>query len=87
MLDTRYFRSELKRDCRKYFGIKRNIPNTYEGATVLGDAQWKWLSDELEKEADLRVIVSSIQLVNTFHTFEKWGNFPSDRKKFFDLIK
>jgi|JI9StandDraft_1071089.scaffolds.fasta_scaffold08325_5 alkaline phosphatase D len=87
MLDTRYFRSELKRDWRKYFGIKRNIPNTDEGATVLGEAQWKWFSDELEKEADLRVIVSSIQLVNTFHPFEKWGNFPSDRKKFFDLIK
>ena len=87
MLDTRYFRSELKRDWRKYFGIKRNIPNTDEGATVLGEAQWKWLSDELEKEADLRVIVSSIQLVNTFHPFDKWGNFPSDRKRFFDLIK
>lgn len=86
MLDTRYFRSELKRDWRKILGIKRNIPNTDKDATVLGEAQWRWLGEELEKEADLRIIVSSIQLVNTFHPFEKWGNFPNERKKFFDLI-
>ncbi len=86
MLDTRYFRSELKRDWRKIFGIKRNVPNTDPGATVLGEAQWKWLGEELEKEADLRIIVSSIQLVNDFHPFEKWGNFPADKRKFFDLI-
>jgi alkaline phosphatase D len=87
MLDTRYFRSELKRDWKKFFGIKRNIPNTDIGATVLGETQWKWLAEELEKEADLRIIVSSIQLINDYHPFEKWGNFPADKKKFFDLIK
>lgn len=87
MLDTRYFRSELKRDWRKIFGVKRNVPNTDKGATVLGETQWKWFSDELEKPADLRIIVSSIQLINDSHSFEKWGNFPADRKKFFDLIK
>lgn len=86
MLDTRYFRSELKRDWKIIFGFKKNIPNTDKQATVLGDAQWKWLGEELEKEADLRIIVSSIQLVNTFHPFEKWGNFPNERKRLFDLI-
>ena len=86
LLDTRYFRSELKRDWKKIFGIKRNIPNTDKDATVLGNEQWNWLGKELEKEADLRFIVSSIQLVNDYHPFEKWGNFPADKKKFFDLI-
>lgn len=86
MLDTRYFRSELKRDWRKIFGVKKNVPNTDKDATILGDEQWKWLETELEKEADLRFIVSSIQVVNNHHPFEKWGNFPKDRKKFFDLI-
>ena len=86
LLDTRYFRSEIKRDWRKIFGIKRNIPNTDANATVLGETQWKWFSEELEKPADLRIIVSSIQLINNSHNFEKWGNFPADRNKFFDLI-
>lgn len=87
ILDTRYFRSELKRDWKKYFGVKRNVPNNDPNATILGEEQWNWFSKELEKEADLRLIVSSIQIVNNFHPFEKWGNFPADRKKFFDTIK
>jgi alkaline phosphatase D len=55
-------------------------------ARVLSDQQWKWLEAELKKPAELRIIVSSIQIIADDHGFEKWGNFPLERKKFLDLL-
>ena len=85
LLDTRYFRGELL-DRPGLEGKAYNfLPN--EKGTVLGDAQWKWLEKELKKPAELRIVVSSYQLIPNDPTFEKWGNFPKERQKFFDLIK
>ncbi len=84
MLDTRWFRSALK---EKGFGrSKRNIPNTDPGATILGEAQWKWLEQQLKEPADLRIIGSSIQVLATEHRFEKWANFPADLDKLRALL-
>lgn len=55
-------------------------------ARILSDEQWKWLEAELKKPAELRIIVSSIQIIADDHGFEKWGNFPLERKKFLDLL-
>ena len=80
-LDTRYFRSELK-------GLKSNyIDNIDEDASVLGQAQWKWLADSLKKDSDLVVLLTSIQLLATEHRFEKWSNFSLERQRFIDLIE
>lgn len=85
MLDTRYFRSELL-DRPGLEGKAYNfLPN--EKGTVLGEAQWSWLEKELKKPAELRIVVSSYQLIPNDPTFEKWGNFPKERQRFFDLIK
>jgi len=53
---------------------------------VLGDEQWAWLKAQLQLEADVRVVVSSIQVVAADHRFEKWANFPLQRKALFDLV-
>jgi alkaline phosphatase D len=89
MLDTRYFRSEIRRSEKVIPGtrIRPYIPNTDADATVLGTEQWKWLEAELRKPAELRIIGSSIQLVTDDHPFEKWNNFPDERAKFYQLIK
>lgn len=87
LLDTRYFRSDLKRSNLKYFGIKKNLKDYDENSTMLGKMQWDWFEKELDVEADLRIIISSVQLINDSHFFEKWGNFPKEREKFFDLIQ
>lgn len=55
-------------------------------AHILSNEQWKWLEDELKKPAELRIIVSSIQILADDHGFEKWGNFPLERKKFLDIL-
>lgn len=84
LLDTRSFRSPMKQEMRDK--VKWNIPNEDEGATILGEAQWKWLEEELSKPADLRVLCSSIQVIATTHRFEKWANFPKERDRLLNLI-
>ncbi len=88
LLDTRYFRSDLVqlpyRDPPPTLGW--NIPNTDSAATILGDAQWAWLAGELAKPAELRFIISSVQLVTSAHGYESWANFPKERDRFYRLL-
>jgi len=88
MLDTRYFRAPLAlTDQRDAPGKERYIPHPAGlGADVLGEAQWAFLKAELEKPADVRLIVSSIQVVADGHGYERWGNFPDAQKRLYDLI-
>lgn len=87
MLDTRYFRSPLKKGV---FDPKTRItpylPNTDVGVTMLGDDQWKWLEEQLKKPAEVRLLVSSIQVIPDEHPFEKWMNFPKEREKLYALL-
>ncbi|MGM0587904.1 MAG: alkaline phosphatase D family protein [Bacteroidota bacterium] len=83
LLDARYFRSPLKADKQT---DQRYLPNT--SGTILGEAQWQWLESELtNSEAEVHLIASGIQMIPTEHWFEKWGNFPKERERLFELIK
>lgn len=86
ILDTRYFRDALNK-----VGRRKNqgpyAPSKDATASVLGEAQWKWLAEVLRKPAALRVVVTSIQLVSSEHGWETWGNFPKERQRFLDLLK
>jgi alkaline phosphatase D len=88
ILDARFFRSDLARmnyqDPAPKLGW--NIPNMDPKATMLGDAQWTWLSDELSKPADLRFIISSTQVITDAHGYEGWLNFPLERKKLYKMM-
>lgn len=88
MLDGRYFRSDLAtmpyRDPGPSLGWY--IPNMDAKATILGDAQWAWLEQELEKPADLRFIISSTQVITDAHNFEGWTNFPKERDRLYALL-
>jgi len=83
MLDTRYFRDTLVSDTTSNH---RYIPNN-EG-TILGEQQWQWLENELgNNEADITIIGSSIQVLSNTHPFEKWANFPKERKRLLQLLE
>ena len=86
LLDTRYFRTALKRKPNRKKGQGPYAPDESSKAEVLGEAQWKWLEKTLLEPADVRVIASSIQVVSTTHGWETWGNFPKERQRLFDLI-
>lgn len=89
LLDTRYFRSNLKRMdwSRERAPLGIYVPNDDPTATVLGDAQWRWLEQELAKPADLRIVASSIQVLTEAHNFEAWANFPLERARLLTLLK
>ena len=88
MLDLRWFRSPLKpSDQRGAPGKERYIPDPDPAKTMLGATQWSWLADELRKPAELRLIVSSIQVLAEAHGWERWGNFPLERQKLVDTIR
>lgn len=88
VLDTRWFRSPLKpTDQRDAPGRQRWIPDDDPTKTMLGEAQWAWLAQQLRQPADLRLVVSSIQLVAEGHGFERWGNLPRERERFYRLLR
>lgn len=91
LLDARYFRSPLKKGFvsrepgEGYRG--RYVPNDDPQATVLGDAQWQWLEEQLRQPAEVRIIGSSYQVLSNQHGWEMWGNFPLERQRLFSLIR
>lgn len=89
MLDTRYFRSDFKRMAwsRERAPLGIYLPNDDPAATVLGDEQWAWLEQELAKPADLRIVVSSTQILTTAHNFEGWTNFPLERERLLKMLE
>lgn len=58
MLDARYHRSPTFSD---YGGCEG------DGSTVLGEAQWVWLEQELAKPSEIKVIGSGIQVLAPVH--------------------
>ena len=87
LLDTRSFRSPLlPTDQRGAPGKERYLPDPDPAKTMLGAAQWAWLRAQLEQPAEVRLIVSSIQVLAEGHGFERWGNLPRERERLFDLI-
>ena len=88
LLDTRYFRSPLKRVARPEDKLVGGayVPNTDRAATMLGDAQWRWLEQQLRAPAELRLIVSSIQFVSEFSGAEAWANLPHEKQRMLDLL-
>ncbi len=87
LLDTRWFRSPLKpTDQRNARYKERYLPDWDTGKTMLGAAQWLWLEAEFQRPADIRFVVTSIQLIAEGHGYERWGNLPLEQQKFIELV-
>ncbi len=91
LLDARYFRGPLKKGFipgEPGDGFRgKYAPNEDADATVLGEAQWKWLAEQLKVPAEVRLIGSGVQVVADEHGSEMWGNFPRERRRLFRLIR
>ena len=88
LLDTRFFRSDL---ARMPYTEERPPLGPYEpskaaGLTMLGGEQWAWLKQELAKPADLRMVVSSIQVLTEAHDYESWETMPEERERLLDML-
>lgn len=89
LLDTRYFRSDLKRMewSKDRPPLGGYLPDESLDKTVLGETQWAWLEAELAKPADVRIVVSSTQVFTQAHQFEGWTNFPAERNRLLEALK
>jgi alkaline phosphatase D len=86
LLDTRSFRSPLRRgNFSEDEG--RYVADSDSAKTMLGQAQWAWLETRLREPAELRLLVSSIQVLSEEHHWEKWANFPHERRRLLELIR
>ncbi|MGH6920320.1 MAG: alkaline phosphatase D family protein [Geminicoccaceae bacterium] len=87
LLDTRSFRSPLRpTDQRGALGKEAYLPDPDPAKTMLGEAQWAWLAEQLRAPAELRLLVSSVQVLAEQHGFERWGNLPHERQRLLELI-
>jgi len=87
LLDTRSFRTYLQAtDKRNAPGKERYVPLESGKGTLLGETQWKWLEAELKKPADLRLLVSTIQVIADGHGWEAWRTMPAEREKLYSMI-
>ena len=88
LLDTRYFRSPWKPSPEpSRQGMERYIPDPDTSKTMLGEEQWSWLADQLSKPAQVRLLVSSIQVVADGHGWEAWRQLPHERQRLDGLIQ
>ena len=86
-LDTRYFKSSFKITDKRNAPLKERYVNDLDSSkTILGKEQWNWLSKKLEETVDMRIIVSSIQIIAEGHGYEKWGLLPLEKQKLYNLI-
>lgn len=88
LLDTRTFRDALseRTEQERAGGFGPYKPADNLNATMLGEAQWRWLEQQLKQPARLRVIASSVQVVSGDHGWECWNNFPHERARLFRLV-
>jgi len=83
-LDTRSFRTPLTRHPDQNIG--RYMESQDPNQNVLGETQWKWLEEQLRKPADIRIMVTSIQLIADGHSWEAWRIMPAERERFYRLL-
>ncbi len=101
--DLRFNRSPLLADPAKRTGYERMMaaarqgskepipgwymPNPDPSASLLGEAQWQWLDEQLSQPADLRILGSSVQLAAEGTGWECWWNFPAERLRLLTLLR
>lgn len=79
-----------RREARRGGGT--SVPGPYArnpdpAASMLGEAQWAWLEQQLREPAEVRLIASSLQVLADFPGWEAWINYPRDQARLFDAIR
>lgn len=68
------------------------VPGPYEripdaDATMIGEAQWRWLEEQFAEPADVRIFGSSLQVIADFPGWEAWINYATDHQRLFETIR
>ena len=93
LLDTRFNRSALNRLSDEEFEVLNAVTGqgpykqSPEPARILGEEQWRWLEEQLQVPAEIRLIGSSIPVIQEDTGWETWDNFPAERERFYGLVR
>ena len=86
-LDNRTVKSEWKlTDEFNKEGKERYVEDFDPDKTLLGKKQWQWLKDKLNEDSNIKIILSSLQILSLGHGWESWDKLPLEREKLFNLI-
>ena len=59
-----------------------------QSSTILGEEQWAWLGNEIKtSNAQLHVVVSSIQVLTTNPVVESWGHFEHEQQRLLNVLQ
>ena len=86
LLDTRFFRTSLSKPWISPL-TGRYTPSEDPLQSMLGESQWLWLQEILKEPADLRILVSSVQVLADGHRWESWRMLPLERSKLLGLLE
>lgn len=86
LLDTRFFRTALSKPWIPPLS-GRYTPSDDPHQSMLGESQWLWLQEILKEPADLRILVSSVQVLADGHRWESWRMLPMERSKLLSLLE
>lgn len=88
LMDTRYSRSPFVDTDEPGPGKESYIPDTENrDKQMLSPGQWVWLEEQASRPADVRLIVSSIQVLSEGNGFEGWRMLPYERNRLTDLLQ
>lgn len=82
VLDLRWNMSPRSGDQISGWNIQTNT-----ATTLLGQKQWEWLNEELQKPAKVRIVMSSLQFAATYNKYEAWNIFPHEQRRMLNMIK
>ena len=86
-LDNRTFKSEWKlTDEFNKEGKERYVKDFDPDKTLLGKKQWQWLKEKLNEDSNIKIILSSLQILSLGHGWESWDKLPLERERLFNLI-
>ena len=88
LLDTRYGRSPFLETKNNSSPFQPKQMDDID-QQMLSEFQWKWLKDQISNQPDviLRVIISSIQVLNDVTGFEAWRQLPMEQQRLYQLLQ
>jgi alkaline phosphatase D len=86
MLDTRSGRSSLTR-LPKATPSGRYARSEDVNQRMLSDAQWAWLEAQLREPADIRFVLSSVQVLADGHAWEAWHAMPREQARLHETVR
>lgn len=88
LLDTRFSRSPfLDTDEPMAPGKELYIPDTVNrDQQMLSPNQWTWLEEQVQRPVDVRLVVSSIQVLAEGSGLEAWRMLPYERARLLNLL-